>query len=94
MEECEIAHADCDPLDAGARGVCGGEYGETCMDDEYCRPFLPGECGRTGACTARPMACSGTDAEVCGCDGMRYATRCHARAAGVDEYDYYPNCPL
>lgn len=58
-----------------------------CDEGFYCRPlegFL--YCGDEGpgVCVALPTSCPGdVGSPVCGCDGTLYASKCHARLAGV-----------
>lgn len=76
--------ADTGVVDAGAQ-ACGGPYGQTCGPYEFCDFDGYNVCGATGpgVCAPRPVGCAyGT--EVCGCDGVTYASECHAQQAGTD----------
>ena len=87
--ECEAAAAgvnvayigECD----GTGGlVCGGDAGDTCMEDQFCKRE-EGECDEDaeGLCTDTPTVCPAIFDLVCGCDEETYANECMADAAGV-----------
>jgi hypothetical protein len=64
--------------------ACGGDTGETCRSDEFCKPPI-GACtmGAAGTCAEKPPTCPVIKNEVCGCDGKTYDNSCLAYAAGV-----------
>lgn len=68
--------------------ACGGSQGLACATGDWCKYPVAGSCGAAGEeglCTPGPVEdCPLDCAEVCGCDGIRYCTACHANAAGVD----------
>jgi hypothetical protein len=70
---------------------CGGddddgvscESSDDCAAGAFCDFGLIGACGEAaGTCEAIPAACTQDFTPVCGCDGMTYANRCMANAAG------------
>lgn len=73
---------------ADTRRSCGAWAGNTCAEDEYCKFPEGAMCDfadHQGVCTPRPASCSVEEAgEVCGCDGVTYASACMANLAGSD----------
>ncbi len=67
--------------------ACGGVAGLRCHDGELCSYEVKPDglgCGwedSLGTCTAKAKTCSASET-VCGCDGISYASRCAAHAAG------------
>lgn len=79
----------------GGRGSvqCGGQFGSTCTDAEYCA-YVAGEmCGATGAtsvCLPRASACPENYDPVCGCDGQTHSNACAASMDGTGVYSSGP----
>lgn len=80
--ECEAA------IDKQAVDFFGECPPPTCADNSECNELsycakAANDCGGTGTCEPRPLACSGAWNPVCGCDGSTYANGCKASQAGV-----------
>lgn len=72
-----------------APAACGG----ACGPDEFCMKDF-GDCdGATGICMVKPTDCDQVSDPVCGCDGVTYANRCLAAAAGVNVSHLGPCAP-
>ncbi len=83
---CDTA-ADCGP----------DEWCEaTCLDSHGCSDVCPVEAPVEGNCVPRPADCEGEGTQVarsCGCDGVLYASPCHAQLAGVRPSVSTSYCP-
>jgi predicted outer membrane repeat protein len=87
--DCDGA-ADC--ADSNCPGcACGGAGQPPCPSGSFCK-LAAGLCdpGAGGVCSTMPQSCAGSN-PVCGCDGVTYATPCHADAAGVS-IDFFAPC--
>lgn len=65
---------------------CGGIAGLTCGPGKYCHYDISQSCGaadQTGICQTPPGNCGHFRQDVCGCNGVTYASECAANAAGV-----------
>jgi Kazal-type serine protease inhibitor domain len=86
----------CEAFAVGANISTEGECLPGCVDNtdclvsEFCSK-LEGDCGGTGECLERPLACYEIYAPVCGCDEVTYTNDCYA-AAGGSAIDYYGPC--
>ena len=73
---------ECDrPVEPG----CSGRPGEECPEDLFCR-YAQRTCltpGARGECAERPRDCGDEEEPVCGCDGVTYASVCHANQEGI-----------
>jgi hypothetical protein len=69
---------------AGGGAACGGEAGDTCADDEFCK-LETGACSADaeGVCTAITGVCHPDFNPVCGCDGVIYSNECFAASNGA-----------
>lgn len=68
--------------------ICGGQQGDTCEADEFCKLSRKAACGALdmpGYCAPRPSLCDEEeeDEQVCGCDGQSYDNECLANRAGT-----------
>jgi hypothetical protein len=63
---------------------CGGDAGDTCGDDAFCKKPM-GACGddAEGVCVDNPTVCPTFIDPVCGCDGRTYSNACYAWVAGA-----------
>jgi hypothetical protein len=79
--ECVALHEAC----AEITEPCGGFFGNTCAEDEYCAYLVLGGCGVadvSAVCQPRPHDCADDDEPVCSCDGQTYDSACAAAMAG------------
>ncbi len=81
-----VAAGSCAPMPQPIGEACGGRGLGPCVEGSFCNFAPESICGRGdagGICTARPDRCEPSDAPVCGCDGVTYASACAAARAGV-----------
>ncbi len=77
------------PDDAAMAQICGTRGADPCPTNQFCQHDIGADCGRAdapGTCQTPPTTCTPGGAQVCGCDGVTYASECEAHMAmsGVD----------
>lgn len=87
LGEREAQQGTCEKILADEGEVCGTIAGTQCEPELFCDiedPSMGND--QRGSCTLRPQSCPDIALEggVCGRDGEKYPTECHANMAGVD----------